>query len=215
MAIETYTREGAVASGYVNDGNAATGAKVMVGGFSAEAVAGAGAVVLAILALCGVLPRILTAIGVIALGAAFLCQGAAVAYNSFRAGVTQVASGTNAETIAGVAAIVLGILALVGIAPLSLIAISAIVFGGGLLFGTRAGYGMAAQNGSAGQFATTPTGASGSQTLLGIGAATLGILAIVGIIPAVLEQVAVLCVGAGALLSGGAITGRMVAMLSR
>ena len=214
MAIETYTREGAVAPGYVNGGDPATGAKVMVGGFSAEAVAGAGAVVLAILALCGVLPRILTAIGVIALGAAFLCQGAAVAYNSFKASVTPVGTGTNAETIAGVAAIVLGILALVGIAPLSLVAISAIVFGGGLLFGTRAGYAVTTQTGSAGQLAV-PTGASGSQTLIGVGAATLGILALVGIIPAVLEQVAVLCVGAGALLGGGAITGRMVAMLSR
>ena len=48
-------------------------------GSGAEAIAGAGALVLAVLGLAGTFPMILAAITVIAAGAAFLFQGAALA----------------------------------------------------------------------------------------------------------------------------------------
>jgi hypothetical protein len=201
--------------------------KALAGGSAGEALAGAGAAVLAILALSGVFPVILTAIGVIAIGVAFLFQGAAIAshLSMVRAasGVGEVATGTTTELVGGLAGIVLGILALVGVAPLGLIAVSAIVFGGTLLFGSPTIYSVAEMGRTgvetlqAGRRVVTDlaAGASGAQALIGIGSATLGILALVGIVPHVLEQVAVLCVGAGALLSGGAITSKMVALLAR
>jgi hypothetical protein len=46
-----------------------------------------------------------------------------------------------------------------------------------------------------------------------IGAVTLGILALVGIMPQTLVLVAVLCIGGAALLSGGALTSKMVSLL--
>ena len=174
----------------------------------------------------------LTAIGVIAAGAAFLFQGAAIAarYKEAHAAAGggmasggELATGTTTELIGGIGCIVLGILALVGVVPVTLLGVSAIVFGGTLLLGSPAVYQIAEMgNPNSGdhqmgrQLATeTTVGASGAQALIGIAAATLGILALVGLAPLTLVKVAVLCVGAGALLSGGAITSKMVAMLSR
>jgi hypothetical protein len=54
-------------------------AKTVATGSGAEAVAGGAALVLAILGLAGLLPMVLASIAVIAVGAAFLFQGAAVA----------------------------------------------------------------------------------------------------------------------------------------
>ena len=57
----------------------ATTEKTVATGAGAEAIAGAVALVLAILGLAGIFPPIMSAIAVIAAGAAFLFQGAAVA----------------------------------------------------------------------------------------------------------------------------------------
>lgn len=210
----------------------ATTAKIMATGSTGEAIAGAGAVVLAIIALAGTLPTILTAIGVIAAGAAFLFQGAAIAgryketaaaSGGGMAGEAELATGTSTELIGGIGCVVLGILALVGVVPVTLLAVAAIVFGGTLLFGSPAVYRVAEMgdpNTGNHQMARhlisgTTVGASGAQALIGIAAATLGILALVGLASMTLVQVAILCVGAGALLSGGAVTSKMAAMLSR
>ncbi len=121
-------------------------AKVGATGSGAEAVAGAGALVLAILGLAGVFPTILASIAVIAAGAGFLFQGAAVAARHQRlaaeagGGEAEIEAGMGAEMLGGIAGITLGILALVGVATMPLLAISIIVFGATSLFGSPAIY---------------------------------------------------------------------------
>jgi hypothetical protein len=198
-------------------------AKTVATGSGAEAVAGGAALILAILGLAGLLPMVLASIAVIAAGAAFLFQGAAMAARHRRlaveagGGEAEIETGMSAEIIGGLADIALGILALIGIETMALLAISAIVFGGTLLFGTPAVY-RASRAEPGNQIVDemarqTTAGAAGAQGLVGIGAITLGILALVGIIPQTLVLVAVLCVGGAALLSGGALTGKMVSLL--
>jgi hypothetical protein len=200
-------------------------AKTVATGASAEAVAGAGALVLAILGLAGVYPAILMSIGAIAAGAAFLFQGAAAAARHtmlLRESGTEhpamMETGLSAEIVGGLASVVLGILALIGIASMTLLSISAIVFGATLLFGSPAVYTIGKANVGSETTAgyvmrESAAGAAGAQALVGIGAITLGILALVGFVPQTLVLVSVLAVGASALLSGGAITGKMVSML--
>jgi hypothetical protein len=203
-----------------------TTAKTVATGASAEAVAGAGALILAIIGLAGLYPMILTAIAVIAAGTGLLFQGAAAAarISSLAREVhadhpeATIGTGLSAEIVGGLGGIVLGILALVGVVPLPLLSISAIVFGGTLLFGSPAVYTVSkAQTGpeTSGEHVMreTAAGAAGAQALIGIGSATLGILALLGLAPLTLVLVAVLAVGASSLLSGGALTGKMVSML--
>jgi hypothetical protein len=129
-------------------------AKTVATGSGVEAVAGGAALVLAILGLAGLLPMVLASIAVIAAGAAFLFQGAAVAARHRRlaleagGGEAEIETGMSTEIAGGLAGIALGILALIGIETVALLAISAIVFGGTLLFGSppftvRAGQNLA------------------------------------------------------------------------
>jgi len=200
-------------------------ARTVATGSGAEAVAGGAALVLAILGLAGLLPIVLASIAVIATGAAFLFQGAAVAARhrlltlEAGGGEAEIEMGVSAEIIGGLASIALGILALVGVETMALLAVSAIVFGGTLLFGSPAMY-RASRAEPGNQVVDeiarqTTAGAAGAQALVGIGAITLGILALVGIVPQTLVLVAVLCVGGAALLSGGALTTKMVGLLYR
>jgi hypothetical protein len=198
-------------------------AKTVATGSGAEAIAGGGALVLAILGLAGLFPMMLASIAVIAAGAAFLFEGAAVAARHRRlalesgGGEAEIETGMSAEIIGGLAGIALGILALIGVETVPLLAISAIVFGGTLLFGSPAVY--RASRAEPGNYIVdeiarqTTVGAAGAQALVGIGAITLGILALVGIVSQTLVLVAVLSVGGAALLSGGALTSKMVSLL--
>jgi hypothetical protein len=198
-------------------------AKTVATGSGAEAVAGGAALVLAILGLAGLLPMVLASIAMIAAGAAFLFQGAAVAARHRRlameagGGEAEIETGVSAEIIGGLAGIALGILALVGVETVGLLAISTIVFGGTLLFGSPAMYRVSrAEPGNQivdAMVRQTTAGAAGAQALVGIGAVTLGILALVGIVPQTLVLVGVLCIGGAALLSGGALTSKMVGLL--
>ena len=160
----------------------------VVGGASFEALAGLGAVVLAILALIDIAAANMVAIATIAAGAGLLLRGATIASRSQRliarlSGPTDEAAlsgGLGVEMIAGLGAITLGILALFDVNRSTLPAVAVIGLGGALLLGagsTRSldialrGY----DNDSAQTLAQS--GASG-ELLIGIGATTLGILAL-------------------------------------
>jgi hypothetical protein len=198
-------------------------AKTVATGSGAEAIAGGGALVLAIVGLTGLLPMVLASIAVIAAGAAFLFQGAAIAARHRRlaleagGGETEIEAGMSVEIVGGLTGIALGILALIGIETMWLLAISAIVFGGTLLFGSPGIYRASRAEPGAQIFdemaRQTTAGAAGVQALVGIGAVTLGIVALVGIVPQTLVLVAVLAVGGAALLSGGALTSKMVSLI--
>src|SRR5262249_49092212 len=118
-------------------------------GATTEAIGAAAAIVLAIIALAGALPVPLMSIATIVLGAALLMDAAAIGARSYglthaswsdepRDARIELGGGLSAGLLAGIAGVVLGILALLGLAPVSLCSVALIVFGGGMLLGSAA-----------------------------------------------------------------------------
>jgi hypothetical protein len=211
---------------YVRTGETREGEAVLMGGSLAETIAGAGAIVLSILGLVGILPDALLAVSTIAIGGAFILESGSVASRftwlarqvtrtTFETG--EMAVGMTTEFIGGIAGIALGVLALLGLVPNILLPIAAIVFGFTLLFGVGV---QARLNDLEMEYNTgherarrvvreAVSASSGIQILFGLGAATLGILSLVGIAPVMLTLVSMLIVGAATLFSGAAISARM------
>jgi hypothetical protein len=209
--------------------------KVVAGGSITEAICGVGTVVLAIIGLAAngsaSLPGYMASIATIVFGVALLAQGGAVAAryrDLLRETVpaewdarTELGGGLGAEMLGGAAGVVLGVLGLLGIGTAVLIPIAIIVFGGTLLLGSAA----TADLGTLGpairheQFAhvarQAAVAASGTQVLVGVAAIVLGIIALVGVDTALVSLVALLVLGAAGLLSGTAISTRMVGVLRR
>lgn len=208
--------------------------EVVAGGSVLESLAGAGVVVLAIIALSvtGALVMYLTAISVIVAGGGLILHGTSLAARikdlvseTADSGGEQADLGTGmtVEVLAGAAGITLGILALIGFVPGILMPISVLVFGTALLLASGTvtelndlRLARARVSASARQITRSATvGAAGIQALTGVAAITLGILGIVGFVPTTLTLVALLCIGGGMLLTGGALTGRMLTFLAR
>jgi hypothetical protein len=202
--------------------------KVVAGGSITEAVAGAAAVVLAIVGLAGTFPGYMACIATIAFGVALLAQGGAVAarYRRLLHEVTplewdarmELGGGMGAEFIGGATGVVLGVLGLLGLATTTLIAVAVIVFGAALLLGGGATADLGSLGGPArhAHIARQATvAASGTQMLVGIGAVVLGIIALVGADALLIELVALLVLGASVLLSGAAVGTRLMSALRR
>lgn len=194
-----------------------------------EAVTGIGALVLAILALAGVMPAVLLPIATIAVGVALLSESAAptvaqgrIAGATTGADLPDMGGGSGAGFVGGGVAIVLGVLALLGMAPGTLLSIAAIVLGACALLGASA-VSLADRYvegtypaHSAGASRDAVFGASGVQALSGVAATILGILALVGVANApTLLQVAMIILGGALVLSGGAIGARAKAAARR
>jgi hypothetical protein len=204
-------------------------AEYVATGSIVEAVGGAAAVILAILALANVMPTYLASIAAIALGVALLFEGGAIAsryskllYESAGPETTELGSGMSAEVIGGLCGIVLGILALIGLASVELLAVAAIVFGTAVLFSSGAtsrlnSLTIARHYGTerwTQQVATELVWAStGIGVLAGFAAIVLGILALIGTYPLTLSLVAFLAVGSSVLLSGASLGEKMMAMI--
>ena len=208
-------------------------AEAVMGSSALEALAGIGAVALAIIALAGVYPTFLASIAAIVLGGALLFEGAAITtrYTQFvsecgsAAEQAMVTGGPSAEFVGGAAGVVLGILALLGIYPSTLVSVAALVFGAALLVGSGA-------NARLNRMIAQPPGhdpeerririsneavsaASGGEFLFGAGAAVLGILAVVGQGSwLALSLVAFLSVGTAVLLTGTAVSGKIMSYFS-
>ncbi len=199
--------------------------EVAAGGSFVEAIAGTGAVILAVLGLAGVLPVTFASIAMIALGGALLLEGGSIGARLYvamsREGQevpSDLMGGLGAESLAGIAALALGVLALIGVDTMVMLTAAAIVLGAGLLFGSAAtwrvnyprisGY---ARSDTAGYVAREAVhAASGAHALVGIGAIILGVLAALGNSPLTLTLVAVLAIGGAIVLSGAAIGGRFL-----
>jgi hypothetical protein len=200
-------------------------------GAATEAIGAAAAIVLAIIGLSGAFPIALMSITTIVLGAAILLDAGSVGARYRRLmgeAMTgeehrihpEVGGGMSAESIAGIAGIVLGILALLGVAPRFLCSIALIAFGAGLLFGSAAKgrfaslsterYGLATATRRIIDEALNVT--AGGEVIVGIGAIVLGILALLRIQPVVLVLAGYLAVGATMLFSGSTIGARMFAI---
>ena len=193
--------------------------ELLSGGSGLEVIAGAAAIVLSILGLTGRVPLVFCAIACICLGGALLLFSGAVGarwrdtagrVRRERDEGADVVGGLGAEAIGGGGGLVLGILALVGIAPVMLLSIAVICIGGGMLFG---GAGQSELD----VLATNPDpryarysekamrAGGGVMAVAGIGGVVLGILGIIGVHSAlVLSLVATLAMGGGLLLGGGA-----------
>lgn len=214
------------------------------GGSAVEAVGGLGVIVLSILGLAGVSPIFLASSAGVVFGIALLAQGATVGseYSALLSKVTggglgeiELGVGMTVEFVAGGAAVVLGVLALVGIAPVILLPALVIAAGTSLILTTgkvqrlntlkmeASGAPDIAQRVAGHAVA----GVIGAQFLAGLAAIVLGILALVAMPQAMagatatsgasmaLTLVGLLVIGCSITMSGGALAGRMMQMFGR
>jgi hypothetical protein len=196
-------------------------ARLIGGGFSGEALASAGVVVLAILGLANVYTNLMLPIAAIVMGFALLVKGGTIAsrFGRFvresgndRESRLELGAGMSAELLGGAAGITLGVLALIGLSPMTLMEVAALVFGGTLLFGGGETYRISqlrsGNDNDTGRLAGESAGAI--EAMAGIAAVVLGILALTGTAhPMTLVLTAFLIVGAATLMSGLAVMGRM------
>ena len=146
----------------------------MLEGFGAIA-----AIALAIVGLVGIFPPTMAAIAAIVVGAAVLVEGGAFSLKSVsitRLETSWFEGARAADFQGGLAVVVLGVLALLGVASQTLLPIAVLTLGATSLFGGR--------------------------VLIGLAAVVLGILSVVGIVPLTLVLVGLLISGAGLLFTG-------------
>jgi hypothetical protein len=206
--------------------------ETILGGTLGGGVIAIAGVVLAIVGLAGVEPRWLLGVATIAVGVSFLIEGATISsrladllheHTEGRVQMAELGTGTTAETLAGVAGIALGILGILNVIPGVLLPVAAIVYGGAGVLGAGTNisinemvlvhgeeHAMARRVIRRAVLATT-----GLQVLVGLGAITLGIIALAQIYPYYLSLVAMLGISGAFLLSNTAIAGRMMSALRR
>ncbi len=206
--------------------------ETIIGGSIGGGIIAIAGIVLSIIGLADVYPRWLLAAATIAVGVAFLIEGAAIAsrladllheHTEGRVQMAELGTGTTAETLAGIVGITLGVLGALNVAPVTLLPIAAIVYGAAALLGSATNVSLSRllamhreENARAHQvmrqavYATT-----GLQVLVGLGAIILGIIALASNYPFTLSLVAMLAVSGAFLLSDTAIASKMTAALRR
>ncbi len=206
--------------------------ETILGGTVVGGIIAAGALVLSIIGLSGAWPIWMLSIAVIAVGAAFLFEGAAIASRASRLlheateGKIQMAElggGTGAETLTGITGIILGILGLANVYPLYLFPVAAIVFGVGLIFGAGTNVRLNEielthkhESPMARHIARQAVrGATGFQIIAGLAGVVLGIVGLASEYPISLALAAILVVSATFLLSNTAIAGRLLTIFPR
>jgi hypothetical protein len=206
------------------------------GGF-VDAVGGLATIVLAIAGLAGVAPNTMLSIVTVIFGAALLIQGGALlseyARVVFPAGTTaasidQFGGGAlSAIFLVGAAGMVLGVLALLGVYSVTLTAAAVIAFGAGMVMSSRSLLNLHMINSSSSEKSAThetragseilaaemASSSAGFQTIAGLAAIVLGILAIVGMRSDVLSLVALLALGATLVLTGSALSGVVLSFM--
>lgn len=197
--------------------------RVAMGNTMAEAVVGLGSIAIAIIGLANVYPWLLAAVATIALGAAFVFEAGDVGrrFSNLAAedttGVPEASNawgGMSAGFVAGCAGIALGILAILGVVPHTLIPVAIIVYGATLVMDSTTQSSlseMESQRFGARSFSQQIARESAStlssmQVLVGLGAITLGILAIIKIVPETLSLVALLALAAAVLMAGSLVS---------
>lgn len=200
-----------------------------IGRSSSATIGGIVVIVLTILGLAGVFPGFMAAVSVIALGVALLLEGAAVAaeYDEVLTRMdpgalqhAELSGGMSAEMLAGGGGVVLGLLALIGVAPAVLMPVAVILFGASVAIGSgvthRLNHLRIANSGASekvqhiAEEATSTV--AGADVLIGLGALVLGILGLVGVAPMTVTLVALLSIGAVSLLTGSVLGAKMVNM---
>jgi hypothetical protein len=203
--------------------------KTSIGGVAVETLGAVTALVLSILGLAGIYPVDLASVAAIGAGVALLFEGLSVAAQlhprSAEVLPREPAAGeVGVEALAGLAGITLGILSLARIDTLTLLPVSALVLGGGLLFATH----PLAEVTNATSFYDrgdtkaevlhgAATTASGAHALAGIAAIVLAIVALVTTTGSVITYslVAFLVLGATVLLGSAAVGGKLAGYFQR
>jgi hypothetical protein len=207
--------------------------QVAAGGSTVEAIAGVAVVVLAVIGLVstGDIAFYMMTIGTILAGIAVMVHGAAIGAraSSFMgagdlgaAGGAHLGTGVSAEFLGGAAGIVLGVLALLNMVPLTLVAVAVIVLGGALLMGgglapqlSHLESGRSLGVGTRDVTQTASAGSGGAHVLVGLAAVILGIIALRTDNPTILNLVGLLTLGAGIVLSGGALASHLWSTMRR
>ncbi len=198
-----------------------------------ELVAGFAVIVLTILGLAGVSPPFLVAVATIVFGLGLLLNGRSALSEIHRALARQTDSlarqsssdeaviavnGWSTVFLAGRAGIVLGILALLGVASMHLVAIAVIAYGAALLISTNASMRMRVLLSTSANtnpilerlIRDTAADSAGLQTIAGLSAIVLGILALSGFVPITLLLIALLCLGCFIGLTSTFLAGSLV-----
>ncbi len=208
--------------------------EVVTSGSMIGATGGFAAIVLGILSLVNILPLHLVSIATLVIGVALLFEGGTVAFRYWRLPAEistgrwasmELAGGMIAEFLAGITGVVLGILAILGFIPLLLATVSVLVFGTALVLGSGLTsrledleYGIELEESKRTYYRRNRLGkftAVSVQIVFGLGAIVLGILALTGIHALMLTAIAFLVLGFSALLSGSAISNRIMHLLHR
>ncbi len=206
----------------------APGEAATYGGF-VDALGGIAAIVLAIIGLSGVHPEVLVSIATIVFGAALLIQGGAMlsefALDMGPEGSSAASGGgVSALFLVGVAGIVLGVLALLGVQAATLTSVALIAFGAALAISSSSVWHLLTSRSMATQFQGRPPMlraiasevAAGSAVMQGAGGLAvivLGILAVCGIFTVPLTLIGLLVAGAAILLTGSTLSGTMVGFM--
>ncbi|SRR5579883_1397001 len=200
------------------------------GGF-VDALGGIAAIVLAVIGLSGVKPEALVSISTIVFGAALLIQGGAmlsefavVEAAPAEANAASSGGGLSACFLVGVAGIVLGVLALLGVYATILTAVAAIAFGAALVVSASAVWQLLTSRSFETRFQTrspmlrmlaseVASGSAGVQGMAGLAVIVLGILAVAGIHTVPLTLIALLVAGAAIVLTGSTLSGTMIGFM--
>lgn len=201
-----------------------------------DAIGGIATAVLAIVALTGYAPDLLGAIATIVFGAALLVQGGTLlseyaglifptgALASSAATESFAGDGLAAMFLAGASGIVLGILALLGIAAPTLVAVAVLAYGSALILSsgsvrhlfrlqTVARRSTGTQTGNEFLAGEMASGSAGVQLVVGLGAVVLEILSLAGVNPAILSLVALLVLGITVIFTGSTMSGMVMSFM--
>ncbi len=217
MAMSSYSTSGV------------SGEAVAYGGF-VDALGGIATIVLAVLALSGVKPEVLVSIATIVFGAALLIQGGAMLSELAQtevmpeAEVAPSGGGLSSLFLVGVAGIVLGVLALLGVYPAVLTSVAIIAFGGALIMSSSSVWHLLTSRAITTGFqmrspvvrmvaSEVAAGSSGLQAMAGLAVIVLGILAVAGVSTVALTLIALLVAGAALVMTGSTLSGTLLGFM--
>jgi hypothetical protein len=199
------------------------------GGF-VDALGGIATIVLAVIALSGVQSLDLLSIGTIVFGAALLIQGGAMLSEfaqiqaSPETSAASAGGGLGALFGVGVAGIILGVLALLGVHAAILDSVAIIAFGGALVVSSTAVWQLLTSRSMTTRFeagssmlrvvaSEVATGSATLQAMAGLAVIVLGILAVAGVYSTNLALIALLVAGAAIVMTGSTLSGTMLGFM--
>jgi hypothetical protein len=199
------------------------------GGF-VDALGGIATIVLAIVGLSGTKSLDLLSIATIVFGAALLIQGGAMLTEFAQIEATpennaaSSGGGVGALFGVGVAGIVLGVLALLGVSSQILNSVAVIAFGGAMVVSSSAVWHLLTSRSVATRFQSgssmlrvvaseVATGSSSLQAMAGLAVIVLGILAVAGTSSLYLTLIALIVAGASIVMTGSTLSGTMIGFM--